>query len=147
MARGNRDHLRRREPATVTVSGFHAESERVHAARALGLRLLLACFIPSTNRAQLLEARPRDIEVLELEELVPDEPVALEPRQMHEHGLERAALGERPEEPHDAQQGAPSSRTSSATWHSRGREFDPPLQSYHSAWFSTRSTQRRLNGG
>ena len=38
-------------------------------------------------------------------------------------------------------------RTSSATWHSRGREFDPPLQSYHSAWFSTRSTQRRLNGG
>src|SRR5262249_22366402 len=30
---------------------------------------------------------------------------------------------------------------------SRGREFDPPLESYHSAWFSTRSTQRRLNGG
>ena len=56
-----------------------------------------------------LETCDSDVEVFELEELVPDEPVTLEPSQMHEHGLERAALGERPEEPHDVQQAVRSS--------------------------------------
>src|SRR5262245_62753027 len=46
------------------------------------------------SRAQLLEARPRAVEVLGFEELHPDEPVAPERREQYVDQLELAAIGE-----------------------------------------------------
>src|SRR5206468_8460361 len=50
---------------------------------------------PQRVRAQLLEPRPCDVEVLEIEQIHANEPLAVVPREPYEDGLELAALGQR----------------------------------------------------
>src|SRR5882724_10454811 len=56
-----------------------------------------SCVDRGRLRAQLLEERPRGVEVLELEQLASDDLVALEQREQHGEKLERTTLRERAE--------------------------------------------------
>src|SRR6266581_275085 len=77
-------------PSARRTGDFHASLAPSGAAR------VVVCKRGTVGRfrAQLLEPRPRSVEVFELEQLASDEPVALEQREGHGEKLERTTFRE-----------------------------------------------------